>query len=192
MSQHPPWYIPFYTHRYGKPANDGIQWPPTADHKALALRQQARRMMEDVAALSDAYATLLRNVSRAMQQAVGGGGAVRGGADTGGAALGQKESVGEERAHGQQEDSTITNKANAILPSASQRASRASFGSVVLDDDDDTATHADKSTVMIEELAAWCVWLEETRAKGVDAARSKLLDGVRALLQVCLLGAVGN
>lgn len=48
--------------RYGKPADDGIQWPLGGEAKAVALRQQARRMASELDALVQGYTTLLQTV----------------------------------------------------------------------------------------------------------------------------------
>lgn len=169
-------------HRYGKPANDGIQWPPTAEGKAIALRQQARHMLDDLAAVANAYALLLQSTSVAMQEAVRSGMSARDDQDY--------TADSTNGAHGDNASAkTSTTTSNAATPrplGASAAQSRASFGSVALTDDE---TAGDGG--MLDELAAWCVQLEETRAKGVDAARSRLLDAVRALLHVLLFESRG-
>lgn len=59
--------------RYGKPADDGIRWPVGGTAKAVALRQQARRMAGELDALVQGYAALLRAACEGVQGALEGG-----------------------------------------------------------------------------------------------------------------------
>lgn len=59
--------------RYGKPADDGIQWPAGGVGKAVALRQQARRMAGELEALVQGYAVLLRAACEGVRGALQGG-----------------------------------------------------------------------------------------------------------------------
>jgi hypothetical protein len=46
-------------HRYARPADDGISWPPQADACALLLRRQALRMLDDLAGVGAAFGSSL-------------------------------------------------------------------------------------------------------------------------------------
>lgn len=46
-------------YRYGRPANDGIAWPPGAEAAALLLRRQALRMLDDLAGVGAAFGAAL-------------------------------------------------------------------------------------------------------------------------------------
>jgi hypothetical protein len=41
--------------RYGRPADDGIQWPPAAVAKAVLLHRTAKKMAADVEAAAEAF-----------------------------------------------------------------------------------------------------------------------------------------
>ncbi len=45
--------------RFGRPANDGIAWPAAPEAKGLLLRGQAKKMLSDLEAVAESFASSL-------------------------------------------------------------------------------------------------------------------------------------